>query len=212
MTGKEIKSSFLEVEKNIKKMGGKILETLLEHPFLVKTEVSKEEESEELRNLPIIKRKMAYQIKKNRFGFYCLVNFSSEPKNIKEIDNYLKMNNKVLRHIIIQEDPMSKENLEQLQELFARKKAEQEKEEKAEEEKEKKKTNNKKEAPKKLAVKEEAEVETTKEEEKLKKDRKKEDTEKTTNKKEKKTTKKKSKIKLEDLENKLDEILEDTII
>jgi ribosomal protein S6 len=211
MSGKEIRSSFLEIEKNIKKMKGEMLETLIEHPFLIKTEVSKEEESEELKDLPIIKRKMAYPIKKNRFGFYCLVNFSSEPKNIKEIDNYLKMNNEVLRHIIIQEDPMSKENLEQLQKLFARKKAEEEKKERKEKE-----SDNKKEESKKIALKkkeEETKTETIKEgTKKDEKKEKKEEIEKTSKEEKEKTTKKKSKIKLEDLESKLDEILEDTII
>jgi ribosomal protein S6 len=130
MTGEEIKSAFEDIEKEILKMGGKKLETLLDHPFLSKTEMSKEEGSEELKNLPVVKRKLAYAIKKNRFGFYCLFNFSSEGNKLKEIDEYLKMNKNILRHFILQADPMSKEGLAQLQKLFARKKAEQEKESK----------------------------------------------------------------------------------
>lgn len=133
MTGMEIKSVFEEIEKEIKNMGGEKLETLLDHPFLLKTEISKEEGSEELKNLPVIKRKLAYPIKKNRFGFYCLFNFKSEGINIKEIDKYLKANSRVLRHLLLQADPLTKEGLAQLQKLFARKRAEQEKESKKEE-------------------------------------------------------------------------------
>jgi ribosomal protein S6 len=133
MTGTEIKSVFEEVEKEIKRLGGEKLETLLDHPFLLKTEISKEEGSEELKNLPVIKRKLAYPIKRNRFGFYCLFNFKSEGINVKEIDTYLKSNSRILRHLLLQADPLAKEELTQLQKLFARKRSEQEKESKKEE-------------------------------------------------------------------------------
>jgi len=108
MTGTEIKTTFLEIEKKIEGFGGKKLTTLLDHPFLLKTEVSKEE-ADELKDLPIIKKKLAYPIEKNRFGFYCLYNFSSDGKILQELDKYFRMNNNVLRHIIVQEDSMNKE-------------------------------------------------------------------------------------------------------
>ncbi len=133
MTGIEIKSVFEEIEKEIKALGGEKLEALLDHPFLLKTEISKEEGSEELKSLPVIKRKLAYPIKKNRFGFYCLFNFKSAGADVKEIDKYLKTNSRILRHLLLQADPMTKEELAQLQKLFARKRAEQEKEIKKEE-------------------------------------------------------------------------------
>ena len=238
MTGKEIKSAFGDIEKEISKMGGEKLETLLDHPFLSKTEMSKEEGSEELKNLPVVKRKLAYAIKKNRFGFYCLFNFSSEGNKLKEIDKYLKMNKNILRHFMLQADPMSKEELAQLQKLFARKKAEQEKESKkeeaktAEEQKKKeerkiskteegkkekiipkedieKKDENKKEKTDEKIAPQELEKEEGKKDEK--KDEKKEE-EKDEKKEEEKKESKKKKIKLEDLEDKLDEILEDSMI
>jgi len=255
MTGIEIKSVFEEIEKEIKELGGKKLETLLDHPFLLKTEISKEEGSEELKNLPVIKRKLSYPIKKNRFGFYCLFNFKSEGKNIKEIDKYLKTNSNILRHILLQADPLAKEGLAQLQKLFARKRAEQEKESKKEElqtakeerekddrkvlrekkeviekEIEKKETTFliKKDKEEALAIpddkKEEGEkIIVSKKEIKEEKVEEKEIKEEVTDKEEKETmaeqpkekktsTKKKKKIKLEDLEDKLDEILEDTMI
>ena len=217
MAGKEIKSVFSEVEKNILKMGGEKLETLLDHPFLIKTEVSKEEESEELKDLPIVKRKMAYYIKKNKFGFYCLFNFSSEPENIKEIENYLRMNNNVLRHLILQTDPMSKEGRKELEKLFKRKRAEQEKE-KAKDKKEERKAEKEAKKPQELKIEKPIEKEKieekVKEIKKTKEEIKKEDVKKDDIKEdaEEKDSKKKKKMKLEDLEDKLDEILEDTKI
>ena len=213
MAGKEIKDVFLEVEKNILKMGGEKLETLLDHPFLIKAEVSKEEGSEELKDLPIVKKRMAYLVKKNKFGFYCLFNFSSEPENIKEIETYLRMNNNVLRHIIIQEDPMSKEERKELEKLFTRKRTEQEKE-KIKEKKEEIKIEKEIKKPQEIKI---AEL-PTKEEfkkmeekaEKIEREDEKKDVEK--DKEKEKDSKKKKKMKLEDLEDKLDEILEDTII
>ena len=222
MTGAEIKATFLEIEKKIEGFGGKKLITLLDHPFLLKTEVSKEE-ADELKDLPIIKKKLAYPIKKNRFGFYCLCNFSSDGKILQELDKYFRMNNNVLRHIIVQEDSMNKEELKQLQKLFARKKAEQDKEEMATMKEETKKIETAKEtkeveAPKKETKKIEApkkvkEVEAPEKDTKKIEAPEKEKEKEEKSKEEKKTTKnKKAKIKLEDLEEKLDEILEDTML
>ena len=230
MAGKEIKAVFEEVEKNILKMGGEKLETLLDHPFLIKAETSREEDSREIKDLPIVKRKMAYLVKKNKFGFYCLFNFSSEPKNISEIETYLRMNKNVLRHLITQANPMSKEERKELEKLFTRKRAEQEKEKKDGRKKEKKEREAKKEIKKPEKIEQEikiAELPTKEEfkrmEEKAKKIEKKTEKKnveevkkvKKADKKEedeKETTSKKKKMKLEDLEDKLDKILEDTNI
>jgi ribosomal protein S6 len=251
-TSEELVKTFQDVQKHIEKFGGVMLNTLLEHPFLTKTGMSKDEEPEELRVLPMVKRKLAFAIRHEKFGYYCLVNFSAEAKKIEEVDEYLRLNGQVLRHIIIQANPMSKEQLEQLQTLFARKKAEQDREE-AEKE-----SGSIKEEPKRLFKKEPVEVKTepaasqaapvveevtqseevkpieaaakeeiakeetpakeaeeieevklepaVKEEKKAKEEKKEEEA------KEEKKAGRKSKIKLEELEDKLDEILEDTIV
>ena len=217
ITSEEIKTAFLEIEKNILELGGEKLETPLDHPFLVKTETSKEEAVKELKDLPVVKRRLAYPIKKNRVGYYCLFNFSSESSKVKEIDSYLRMNNAVLRHLVIRADPMTKDGIRLLEKLFARKRAEQEKQER--EKKVKSKPKEKREKIKKqgTAVLKKREVEFNKEEiEKTKEDaragKKKEgDIMKKTEKREETITKKK-KMKLEDLEDKLDKILEDTSI
>lgn len=238
MTSKEIKENFLEIKENIIKLKGEMLETLLNHPFLLKSEISKDENVEELKDLPVTKRRLAYPIKKNKFGFYCLINFKSDPENINEMNNYLRMNRNIIRHLIIQEDPMSKKELEKLQGLFARKRAEQEKEKKEVEEKDKKEKTEKIEKERALQKKkvmeekkvtaEKKEIQKEIEKEKVeqikekivekkvknkiteKKEEKKEKTKK--EEKEKTINKKKKKIRLEDLEDKLDEILEDTMI
>lgn len=239
-TSEEIVKNFQDVQKNIEKFGGKMLETLLEHPFLTKAGMSKEDEPDEIKALPVVKRKLAYLINHERFGYYCLVNFEAEGKKIVEIDEFLRLNKIVLRHIILEADPMTREGLERLQSLFARKKAEQDKEEaenskgkddrksarketesvKKEEVKEaepvmeeiveekvaekpeeiKEEAVEEKAAPKAEEVKEEKKEEPVKEI-KAPKAEKKED-----------TKGKKSKIKLEELEDKLDAILEDTIV
>lgn len=251
LTSEEIVKNFEEVKAQVEKFGAVMLETLLDHPFLTKAGMPKDEEPDELKAITLVKRKLAYPIKHEKFGFYCLINFSAEPKKMEEIDEYLRLNHVVLRHLVTQADPMTKEQLETLETLFARKKAEQEKEE-AE-----KKSSEAKEEPKRIFKREEtkaAEVKTeapvaeaevkeeakeeapavgeTKEEVKEEaapeaepeekapaveeKEEKKEKKTSTTKKedgiKEEKKTSRKSKIKLEELEDKLDEILEDTII
>lgn len=217
-TSEEIVKNFQDVQKHIEKFGGNMLETLLEHPFLTKAGMSKDEESDEIKALPVVKRKLAYTIKHEKFGFYCLVNFSAEGKKIQDIDEYLRLNANVLRHIIVEANPMTKEEFEQLQTLFARKKAEQEKEE-AENGKPKEETRRsikKESVEEKEVIKEDlAEVSETKKEktaaeaEETKVEASESELEE---KKEESKASKKSKIKLEDLEDKLDEILEDTIV
>jgi len=85
-----------------------MLETLLDHPFLTKTGMSKEDETDEIKALPLVKRKLAYPIKHEKVGYYCLVNFEAEGKKIEEIDEYLRLNAHVLRHIILEANPMTK--------------------------------------------------------------------------------------------------------
>lgn len=210
LTSDEIVKNFQEVQENLEKLHAKMLTTLLEHPFLTKTGISKEEESDEIKAIPVVKRKLAYSIKHEKFGFYCLVNFEAEEKHVKEIDEYLRLNNKVLRHMIIVADPMTPEGLEGLQTLFARKKAEQDKEESekasAKPKEDTKKYRKTEEEKKEIVEEKVAEVEKEEIVEEVVSETIEED------KKEEKKASKKNKIKLEELEDKLDSILEDTIV
>jgi small subunit ribosomal protein S6 len=47
------------------------------------------------------KRKLAYPIKKQTAGFYFILEMDLEPEKIAELKNYLKLNNDVLREMII---------------------------------------------------------------------------------------------------------------
>lgn len=67
---------------------------------LVKSLVSKE--SEEIINEEDLgKRRLAYQIAGQRFGFYGLIQFKSNPKKAKELDKQLQLEDALLRHIIV---------------------------------------------------------------------------------------------------------------
>jgi small subunit ribosomal protein S6 len=47
------------------------------------------------------KRKLAYEIKKVNEGFYTLINFTADTELPKELDRIFRINDTVVRHIII---------------------------------------------------------------------------------------------------------------
>ena len=47
------------------------------------------------------KRRLAYEIKKFRDGFYVLVNFTAEPAVVAEVDRQLKIADEVIRHLVV---------------------------------------------------------------------------------------------------------------
>jgi small subunit ribosomal protein S6 len=47
------------------------------------------------------KRKLAYEIKKVNEGFYTMINFSADAELPKELDRIFRINDTVVRHIII---------------------------------------------------------------------------------------------------------------
>ena len=47
------------------------------------------------------KRKLAYEIKKVNEGFYTLINFSADAELPKELDRIFRINDTIVRHIII---------------------------------------------------------------------------------------------------------------
>lgn len=46
-------------------------------------------------------RKLAYEIQDQREGYYILINFNAEPEFPQELDRVLKLNDQVLRHLIV---------------------------------------------------------------------------------------------------------------
>ena len=47
------------------------------------------------------KRRLAYEIKKLRDGFYVLVNFTAEPAVVAELERVMKISDEVIRYLII---------------------------------------------------------------------------------------------------------------
>lgn len=54
-------------------------------------------------------RKLAYPIKHQENGYYHIINFSSSETVVNEIDRVNKINDKVLRHLIVKEEKNSRE-------------------------------------------------------------------------------------------------------
>ncbi|MCL6605889.1 MAG: 30S ribosomal protein S6 [Paenibacillus sp.] len=46
------------------------------------------------------KRRLAYEIKKFRDGFYILVNFTAEPAVVTELERIMKISDEVIRYLI----------------------------------------------------------------------------------------------------------------
>lgn len=54
-------------------------------------------------------RKLAYPIKHNENGYYFIINFEADDKIIREIDRVNKINDKILRHLIVKDEKDLKE-------------------------------------------------------------------------------------------------------
>jgi small subunit ribosomal protein S6 len=50
---------------------------------------------------PPIRKRLAYEIKGKSEGYYALVIFKAEPTSIKEMERAYRLNEKVLRHIVV---------------------------------------------------------------------------------------------------------------
>ena len=50
------------------------------------------------------KRRLAYEVKKQIDGNYVLIEFAIYPAQIKEIDRVIKINEKIIRHLIVKQD------------------------------------------------------------------------------------------------------------
>ena len=47
------------------------------------------------------KKRLAYEIAGNKEGYYTLITFRSEPSSISELERAYKLNERILRHIIV---------------------------------------------------------------------------------------------------------------
>ena len=50
------------------------------------------------------KRRLAYEIEDYREGYYQIVNFVAEPAAVQEFDRLVKINEDIIRHIVVKED------------------------------------------------------------------------------------------------------------
>jgi len=51
------------------------------------------------------RRPLAYEIDKKREGMYLLMQFTSDADAPKELDRIFKINDEIMRHIIVRQDP-----------------------------------------------------------------------------------------------------------
>jgi small subunit ribosomal protein S6 len=47
------------------------------------------------------KKKLAYEIKKEKYGNYVFVTFDSEPKLVAPLDRFLRLNENIIRHLVV---------------------------------------------------------------------------------------------------------------
>ncbi len=50
------------------------------------------------------KRKLAYEIKKNKEGYYVVVNFEANPTLIKELERVYRITDEVIKFIVVRKD------------------------------------------------------------------------------------------------------------
>ena len=47
------------------------------------------------------KKKLAYEVKKNREGFYILINFEAKPESIHELERVYRITDNIVKYIIV---------------------------------------------------------------------------------------------------------------
>ena len=50
------------------------------------------------------KRKLAYEIKKNKEGYYVVINFEAQPELIKELERIYRITDDVIKFIVVRKD------------------------------------------------------------------------------------------------------------
>ena len=49
-------------------------------------------------------RRLAYEIKKNKEGYYTIINFQAETDLVNELDRTSKINESIIRHMIVRDE------------------------------------------------------------------------------------------------------------
>ena len=50
------------------------------------------------------KKKLAYEVKKNKEGFYTLINFESKPDAIAELERIYRITDEVIKFIVVRKE------------------------------------------------------------------------------------------------------------
>ena len=50
------------------------------------------------------RRKLAYEIKKNKEGYYVVINFEAQPELIKELERVYRITDEVIKFIVVRKD------------------------------------------------------------------------------------------------------------
>ena len=50
------------------------------------------------------RRKLAYEIKKNKEGYYVVINFEAQPELIKELERIYRITDEVIKFIVVRKD------------------------------------------------------------------------------------------------------------
>jgi len=80
-TNEELKAIYEEILELIKKNNGKINTTF-----------------------PFVRRKLAYPIGQIRNAYYAVINFELEPSELKNLENKLRLKEKILRYLILKKE------------------------------------------------------------------------------------------------------------
>jgi len=81
------------------------------------TDLLKQNGADISQEINLEKKKLAYPIKNQRYGFYQLVEFTSETSAIAQLNSTLRLSQNVLRHMIVEKPVKSQETLEREQAL-----------------------------------------------------------------------------------------------
>ena len=50
------------------------------------------------------KRKLAYEVKKNKEGYYYIIEFTTNPENITELERIYRITDEILKFIVVRQD------------------------------------------------------------------------------------------------------------
>ncbi len=65
-------------------------------------------------NLELERRRLAYKVRQQSYGYYCLWQFDAEPAAINAIDQKMRLDNEVIRYLLVEAMPRSADQIKEL--------------------------------------------------------------------------------------------------